>query len=217
MKRLAFKTISVFIVLFSLLNLCGCKKLGMPCVCGNEEFVRATYSYSDLKYKTLEEYLIEAEEIVYATYTGESEEFSIHKPKESCLYRDTEEYLIFEYPKIKGDSVFKVRVINCPIGIENDKHEAIEELTSNQFRNKWERGKTYILLLEKYETGEDDGIERFSMISDAVIPVDGGEATLYSEPIEKHSIGYTGEGDIDEYIREFLKNGDTLSEDSFTK
>ncbi len=220
MKRLLFKMFSVFLAVLSLFDLCGCKKSSMPCVCGNKEFVRTTYSYSCLKYKKFEEYLIEAEEIVYATYTGESEEFSIHKPKgskESCLYTDTEEYLIFEYPSIKGNSVFKVKVIKSSIGIVNDKGEIIEGLTSAQWRNVWERGKTYILLLKKYETGEDDGIERFTMISDAVIPVDGGEATLYCEPIEKHSTGYTGEGDIEEYIRNFLKNGDTLTEDSITE
>ena len=209
MKK-SIKTICcLFIASTYLFSLGGCKNNGMQCVCGNNDYVWATYDYESLEYKMLEDYLREADQIIYATYSGQREEFYIHKSKKSkekCLKRDTESYIIFENPSIKGESTFKVHIINSRLSVKNRDGEIVENLFVSQSNNLWEKGKTYILLVKELDTGENDGIKRYTMIGDAVIPADGGEATLYSEPIENHSTGYNGEGSVEEYIKEFINN-----------
>ena len=208
--KITLRTICCLVIAsIQLFGFGGCKNKSQPCVCGNKKYVEATYEYTSLEYKTFEEYLLEADEIIYATYSGQKEEFYIHKSKDSkeeCLKRTTESYLVFGYPEIKGESTFKVQVINSSLTVINRDCQVIENLAVSQSNNLWEKGKTYVLLLKELDTGENDGVKRYTMISDAVIPVDGGEATLYSEPITNHSTGYNREGSVEEYIKEFIKN-----------
>lgn len=213
MKKDVIKSVFALMVL-CLLSLSGCKKPTAICICGNPAGVcEAEYLPQVPTYKTLEEYLLDADEIVYATYTGEYEDVYIHsefkenrfKKSDPCYHYGGEIYLIMESGE--GDSAFKVRIDDSSEVIVNDKQgEQIDGLFLSQSRNCWEKGKTYILLVKELYTGENDGVKRYTMISDAVIPVDGGAATLYSEPIANHSTGYNREGSIEEYIKEFLKN-----------
>ena len=204
-----------FLLCFSLLSFCGCNKKTRPTPCyrcGNTSGMSSLQMcFPSQEYKTLEDYLTEADEILYATYTGKKEAVYIHYEdgsKKPCVEYDDYEYLIMKHPQIKGDTVFKVKITDYPPVIKDKNGNEIDGISFDQSAWRWEKGKTYILLLEKLETGEDDGIEKYTMLGDAVIPADGGEATLYSEPIEKHSTGYTGEGDIAEYLRNFLENGE---------
>lgn len=212
MKKL-LKVFPIIIVL-CFISFSGCKK-EVPCTCGNPAgVVYVDYFGAPPTYKTLEEYLLEADGIVYATYTGKYEVVYIHsefeenifKKPDPCCCHGGEKYLLMADPQSKEDSIFKVCVDTTKTAIYDKNGEPIDGLFSYQFHNYWEKGKTYILLVKELDTGENDGVKRYTMISDAVIPVDGGEATLYSESIENHSTGYNGEGSIEEYIKEFLKN-----------
>ncbi len=214
MKNTFSKSLYVLVVL-CLISLCSCKSESAAdhCKCGNPAGVCEVQYLSEVPtYKTLEEYLLEADGIVYATYTGKYEEVYIHrefkenrlKKTDACYHYGGEEYLIME--NIEDGSAFKVRIISGDSFVNNKQGELIDNLIFSQSTNRWEKGKTYIFLVQNLDTGENDGVHRYTMISDAVIPADGGEATLYSEPIENHSTGYNGEGSVEEYIKEFIKN-----------
>ena len=118
MKKL-LKVFPIIIVL-CFISLNGCKK-EVPCICGNPAgVVYVDYFGAPPTYKTLEEYLLEADGIVYATYTGKYEDVYIHsefeenifKKPDPCCCHGGEKYLLMADPQSKEDSIFKEIIAN---------------------------------------------------------------------------------------------------------
>ncbi len=205
------KRIVVFCSVLALLLCCGCAKAEESCSSEDNSYTRPMYTIDEdftmtVNYMTLEECLAASTDIVYATYTGKTSEVSEYAPFEDGISCD-ESYLIFEpQEQLKGELIelgIKMTTVEWDIPVFKSSEGVIARFTSNA--SQYKEGETYLLVLKKYEF--ENGEVCYNPMRGIVIPTDGSKPQMYDTTlIEWHSDGFEEGDNLEEYIKDFIKN-----------
>ncbi len=208
-----FSYLTMIVMTLSLIFICGCAKTDLSDKSGDptcDSSVRNNsghieYNEYTVKYITLEECLVNATDIVYAKYTGQTADVTEPAPfAERIECGDI--YLLFEpQTQLMGDPIIgkiKLTTINCDVLAVNSTG-VVTRFTSNA--SQYKEGETYLLVLKKYEF--ENGDVCYSPMRGIIIPTDGSKPQIYNTTlIEWYSDGFEEGDNLEEYIKDFIKN-----------
>ena len=204
------RIISALIILVTLLSLSGCAKTVDSSSSEDKKYPNAMHTVDKdftmtVNYMTLEECLNASTDIVYATYTGKTSEVTELAPFEEGI-ECGEKYLHFKLQEqLKGEPIdleIKMTTVDWKIPVFKS-YGVIARFTSDA--SQYKEGETYLLVLKKYEF--ENGDVCYSPMRGIIIPTDGSKPQIYDTTlIEWHSDGFEEGDNIEEYIKEFIRN-----------